>query len=267
MQTELFSYNLPKELIAGYPLERGMEQLLVVERETGKIFHKHFSDLLSYLHQGDVLVLNDTKVIPARLLGRKETGGQVEVLLLKQIKGAKWRCMVSASKPTRAGAVIMCADNLKAVVENREGKYHVLTFSDEKKVLSVGRIPLPPYIDREPEELDSESYQTVYARHDGSVASPTAGLHFTQDMLLKIESAGIEIVYVTLHVGPGTFTPVRTDVIEEHIMHPEEFLVTDKAADAINTCQGKRKEDNIRGHHDHQGAGTPHAFPREDLPW
>jgi S-adenosylmethionine:tRNA ribosyltransferase-isomerase len=138
------------------------------------------------------------------------------VLLLKQIKGAKWRCMVSASKPTRAGAVIMFADNLKAVVENRESKYHVLTFSDEKKVLSVGRIPLPPYIDREPEELDSETYQTVYARHDGSVASPTAGLHFTQDMLLKIESAGIEIVYVTLHVGPGTFTPVRTDVIEDH---------------------------------------------------
>jgi S-adenosylmethionine:tRNA ribosyltransferase-isomerase len=121
MKTELFSYNLPRQLIARYPLERGMEQLLVVERDTGKIFHKQFSDLPSYLHPGDVLVLNDTKVIPARLLGRKETGGQVEVLLLKQIEGMKWRCLVSASKPTRAGAVILFADNLEAIVENRAG--------------------------------------------------------------------------------------------------------------------------------------------------
>jgi S-adenosylmethionine:tRNA ribosyltransferase-isomerase len=239
MQTELFSYNLPRELIDRYPLERGMERLLVVERDTGRIFHKQFSDLLSYIHPVDVLVLNDTKVIPARLLGRKETGGQVEVLLLKQIEGAKWRCLVSASKPTRAGAVIMFADNLEAIVDSREGQYYVLTFSDEKQVLSIGRIPLPPYIDREPEEKDSESYQTVYACHEGSVASPTAGLHFTQDMLLKIESSGIEIVYVTLHVGPGTFTPVRTDAIEEHTMHPEEFSVTDKAADAINNARSK----------------------------
>jgi S-adenosylmethionine:tRNA ribosyltransferase-isomerase len=241
METELFSYNLPRELIARYPLERGMEKLLVVERETGKIFHKQFSDLLSYLHAGDVLVLNDTKVIPARLLGRKETGGHVEVLLLKQIEGMKWRCLVSASKPTRAGAVIMFADNLEAVVENKEGKDYVLTFSDEKQVLRMGKIPLPPYIDREPEDLDSESYQTVYARHDGSVASPTAGLHFTQDMLGKIEASGIEVVYVTLHVGPGTFTPVRTESIEEHTMHPEEFSVTDHAADAINNARAKGK--------------------------
>jgi S-adenosylmethionine:tRNA ribosyltransferase-isomerase len=242
METELFSYYLPRELIARYPLERGMEKLLVVERDTGKIFHKQFSDLLSYLHPGDVLVLNDTKVIPARLLGRKETGGQVEVLLFKQIEGTKWKCLLSASKPTRAGAVIMFADNLEAVVEKREGKDYMLTFSDENQVLSIGKIPLPPYIDREPEEKDSESYQTVYARHDGSVASPTAGLHFTQDMLGKIEASGIEIVYVTLHVGPGTFTPVRTESIEEHTMHPEEFSVTHKAADAINNAraQGKR---------------------------
>ena len=163
------------------------------------------------------------------------------MLLLKQIEGTKWRCLVSASKPTRAGAVIMFADNLEAVVENKEGKNYVLTFSDEKQVLRMGKIPLPPYIDREPEELDSESYQTVYARHDGSVASPTAGLHFTQDILGKIESSGIEIVYVTLHVGPGTFTPVRTESIEEHTMHPEEFSVTDKAADAINNARAKGK--------------------------
>ncbi len=241
MKTELFSYNMPRQLIAGYPLERGMERLLVVERDTGKIFHKQFSDLPAYLHPGDVLVLNDTKVIPARLLGRKVTGGQVEVLLLKQIEGTKWRCLVSASKPTRAGAVIMFADNLEALVENREGKDCVLTFSEEKKVLSIGKIPLPPYIDREPEEKDSESYQTVYARHDGSVASPTAGLHFTKDMLGNIESSGIEIVYVTLHVGPGTFTPVRTESIEEHTMHPEEFAVTHKAADAINNARAKGK--------------------------
>jgi S-adenosylmethionine:tRNA ribosyltransferase-isomerase len=236
MQTELFSYALPRELIARYPLERGMERLLVVDRSTGKIFQKQFTDLLSYLNPGDMIVLNDTKVIPARLMGRKETGGQVEVLLLKHLGDAKWRCLVYASKPTRAGAVIMFEDNLKAIVEKRDAQDYVLTFSDEKQVLSVGKIPLPPYIDREPEDKDSESYQTVYARHDGSVASPTAGLHFTQDMLGKIESSGIEIVHVTLHVGPGTFTPVRTDSIEEHTMHPEEFSVTDEAAEAINNA-------------------------------
>jgi S-adenosylmethionine:tRNA ribosyltransferase-isomerase len=241
METKLFSYYLPRELIARYPLERGMERLLVVKRDTGKIFHKQFSDLPSYLHPADVLILNDTKVIPARLMGRKETGGQVEVLLLKQLEGTKWRCLLGASKPTRAGAVIRFADDLEARVENREGKDYVLTFSDEKKVLSIGRIPLPPYIDREPEDMDSESYQTVYARHDGSVASPTAGLHFTKDMLLEIESSGIEIVYVTLHVGPGTFTPVRSESIEEHTMHPEEFSVSDKAADAINNARAKGK--------------------------
>jgi S-adenosylmethionine:tRNA ribosyltransferase-isomerase len=242
MQTRLFSYNLPRELIARYPLERGLEKLLVLDRDSGKISHKQFSDLPSFLRPGDVLVLNDTRVIPARLLGRKVTGGQVEVLLLRQIEGAKWRCLVRASKPTRTGAVIMFTDKLEARVDNREGKDYVLTFSDEKQVLSIGRMPLPPYIGRAAEEKDSESYQTVYARHDGSVASPTAGLHFTQDMLIKIESSGIEIVYVTLHVGPGTFTPVRTDSIEEHTMHPEEFSVTDKAASVINNAmeQGKR---------------------------
>jgi S-adenosylmethionine:tRNA ribosyltransferase-isomerase len=241
MQTELFSYNLPKELIARYPLERGMDRLLVVERETGRIFHRQFSDLLSYLYPGDVLVLNDTKVIPARLTGRKITGGQVEVLLLKQIDGPKWRCLVSASKPTRVGTVIIFEHNLEALVEDRQSEYHVLRFSDEKQVLNIGKIPLPPYIDREPEEKDSESYQTVYAHHEGSVASPTAGLHFTQDMLGKIESSGIDIEYVTLHVGPGTFTPVRSDIIEQHTMHPEEFSVTEKAASAINNAKVKGK--------------------------
>jgi S-adenosylmethionine:tRNA ribosyltransferase-isomerase len=241
MQTELFSYNLPKELIARYPLERGMDRLLVVDRKKDRIFHRQFRDLLSYLYPGDVLVLNDTKVIPARLTGRKITGGQVEVLLLKQIDGPKWRCLVSASKPTRVGTVIIFEHYLEALVEERQGEYYVLRFSDGKQVLNIGKIPLPPYIDREPEEKDSESYQTVYAHHEGSVASPTAGLHFNQDMLGKIESSGIDLEYVTLHIGPGTFTPVRSDTIEQHTMHPEEFSVTEKAASAINNARAKGK--------------------------
>ena len=241
METEKFNYHLPRKLIARYPLERGTERLLVVERHTGRIRHLQFQDILSYLHPGDVLVMNDTKVIPARLMGRKETGGSVEVLLLKRIEGARWRCLASASKRTRPGALISFGEKLTAVVEQKEGNEFVLDFSDEARVLTEGRVPLPPYIDREPEDLDREAYQTIYARHDGSIASPTAGLHFTRDMLGRISSSGIELVYVTLHVGPGTFTPVRTASVEEHTMHDEEFFVSDEAAKAVQTAIAQKR--------------------------
>ena len=186
--------------------------------------------------------MNNTKVIPARLIGTKKTGGAVEVFLLKKIEGARWKCLINASKPPKLGSVLSFADNLEALVEKRDGKDYVVIFSDEERVLSLGRVPLPPYIDREPEPLDSDAYQTVYARYDGSVASPTAGLHFTQEMLGRIESLGVELVFVTLHVGLGTFTPVRTMSVEEHTMHPEDFFVTEQAANAVYEAmmQGRR---------------------------
>ncbi len=236
METDLFSYCLPGELIAQYPLERGKDRLLVIDRRTGELFHRQFEDILSYLYPGDVVVLNDTRVIPARLMGKKETGGVVEVLLLKQVGGPRWRCLVSASKPARVGSLLLFSGNLTARVEKREDKDYVLFFSDENQVLNIGDVPLPPYIDRKPEAMDSVTYQTVYACHDGSVASPTAGLHFTQDILQRMESSGIEVVYVTLHVGLGTFIPVRTRSVEDHAMHPEEFSVTDAAAVSINNA-------------------------------
>ena len=242
METSRFSYHLSKDLIAKYPVQRGHERLLVINRSTGAILHCQFDDILSYLYPGDVLVMNDTKVIPARLIGSKETGGAVEVFLLKKIDGPRWQCLINASKPPKSGSALRFADNLEARVEKRDDKDYVVLFSDEERVLSSGRVPLPPYIDREPEPLDSDAYQTVYARYDGSVASPTAGLHFTQEMLGRIESLGVELVFVTLHVGLGTFTPVRTMSVEEHTMHPEEFFVTDQAADAIHEAmmQGRR---------------------------
>ncbi|HVN72955.1 MAG TPA: tRNA preQ1(34) S-adenosylmethionine ribosyltransferase-isomerase QueA [Desulfomonilia bacterium] len=241
MKTNQFFYHLPKQLVAQYPLERGKERLLVVERDTGKIHHGQFAELLSYLQRGDVLVMNDTKVIPARLIGRKETGGVVEVLLIRQMGGSRWQCLVSASKPAKTGVVITFSDNLEARVEKREGNDYLLNFSDAQRVLKTGKVPLPPYIDREPEDLDLSAYQTVYARNEGSVASPTAGLHFTRDMLGRIESLGITIIYLTLHVGPGTFTPVRTEFVEEHTMHAEEFTLSEPSARAIHEAMRKGK--------------------------
>jgi len=242
METSIFSYALPRELIAPYPFQRGRDRLLVVDRNKGRIFHRQFEDILAYLNPGDLLVLNDTRVIPARLMGIKPTGGAVEVLLLKQIEGPRWRCLLSSSKPAKPGSILSFPNDLNAIVDKKEEKDYVLTFSDEAKVLCTGSMPLPPYIGRPSDERDFETYQTVYARNDGSIASPTAGLHFTQDMLSRIESSGVELVYVTLHVGTGTFTPVRTRTVEEHVMHPEEFSITERAAAAIQTAmsQGRR---------------------------
>lgn len=242
MKTSLFSYDLPRDLIARYPVDRGKERLLVVERGTGRLFHKQFEDIHSYLMPGDVMVLNDTRVIPARLKGRKQTGGVVEVLLLKHLEGPRWCCLLNASKPTKAGSIVKFSDGLSAIVEKAEGKNYMLIFSDEEKVLSTGAMPLPPYIGREPIDRDFETYQTVYAREEGSIASPTAGLHFSQEMLSSIEATGVEIAFITLHVGIGTFTPVRTEHVEEHMMHQEEFHVSDRSAAVINTAisQGRR---------------------------
>jgi S-adenosylmethionine:tRNA ribosyltransferase-isomerase len=242
MDISKYNYELPKELIAKYPLERGTERLLVVERVTGKISHLTFQDILPYFQAGDLLVLNDTRVIPARIIGRKETGGKVEILLVKKIDDQYWKCLLKASKTMRNGAEIIIGDELTATVKNRDGDVYIISFSRPEQVLRAGSVPLPPYLEREPEEADSYTYQTVYAKHDGSIASPTAGLHFTTKFLQTVQSVGVELVNVTLHVGPGTFIPVRTQTLEEHIMHEEDYSVSELAAKSLNDAmkQGRR---------------------------
>jgi S-adenosylmethionine:tRNA ribosyltransferase-isomerase len=242
MDISYYHYDLPKELIARYPLERGHERLLVLDRQTGKFHHRAFRDLLSYFRKGDLLVMNDSRVIPARIMGRKPTGGKVEMLLIRKISSQEWQCLVKASKVPRNGTVIEVDETLYALVTGRNGDIFTVAFSDPDRIFKKGTIPLPPYLERESEEADAANYQTVYAREDGSVASPTAGLHFTEDFLRKIELSGTELAYVTLHVGPGTFLPVRTSNIEEHVMHDEEYEVTDKSAHAMDTAlkQGRR---------------------------
>ncbi len=237
-----YDYPLPKELIAQYPLERGRERLLVIDRKTGNIGHRCFEDLEEYLRSGDLLVLNDTRVIHARLLGRKESGGRVELLLVQRLDHQRWSCLLKASKPPRQGSTLSFGDCLTAQVEGRHEELYQIRFSDQDKILQSGRLPLPPYIEREPEELDEVMYQTVYAQNEGSVASPTAGLHFTPQFLERICKQGVRTAFVTLHVGPGTFVPVRTRRIEDHVMHSEDFIVTDEAASAINEAmaEGRR---------------------------
>jgi len=238
---EQFDYDLPRELIAQYPVERGKERLLALNRAEGGICHGQFEDILEYLSDDDLLVLNDTKVIYARLSGRKATGGRVEVFLIKNISPQKWYCFVRASKSPRPGMEIFFDNGLSAVVVDRIDDRYEVAFSDPDLINRAGKIPLPPYIDRDAEKIDEMSYQTVYARSDGSVAAPTAGLHFTEEILKRIQSRGTQLVYVTLHVGPGTFVPVRTQRIEDHSMHAEEFTVSEDAADAIRHAMNKNR--------------------------
>ncbi len=241
MDLRLFDYKLPPELIAQYPLPRGSERLMILYRESGDIEHRKFRDIDRYLHEGDCLVVNDTKVIPARLTGKKKTGGKVELLLVKRLEDQEWECLVRTSKTPREGTEIYLDGGMRARVEGRQGDVFRVRFSSPR-VLDAGRIPLPPYIKRMPEQIDEQTYQTVYARHAGSVAAPTAGLHFTSSFLRGLEEKGVDIVYITLHVGPGTFAPVRSKKVEEHRMHSEDFFVSEHAAKRINTAlsEGRR---------------------------
>jgi S-adenosylmethionine:tRNA ribosyltransferase-isomerase len=242
VNTERYHYHLPRKLIAQYPLERGTDRLLAVDRNTGRFDHRSFEELQEYLTRDDLLVFNDTRVIPARLLGRKESGGKVELLLVKKTTPETWSCFLKASKPPKAGTELFFEHGLTARVEGREEQLYQVSFSDPGKVFGAGRIPLPPYIVRSPEEIDEKMYQTVYARSEGSVAAPTAGLHFTPEFLEKLRARGIGTAFITLHVGPGTFLPVRTEQIEEHRMHAEDFVISDEAASTINRAMeaGKR---------------------------
>ena len=240
MKTSDFFYDLPEELIAQDPLEdRTASRLLVLNRVTGAIEHKIFSDVIDYLNDGDCLVINNTRVIPARLIGEKEgTGGKVEVLLLKRRANDVWETLVKPGKKLRPGARVTFGDGrLKAeILEIAEEGNRLVRFYYEgifEEILdSLGEMPLPPYITHKLE--DKEMYQTVYAKFDGSAAAPTAGLHFTKELLSKIEEKGIKIASITLHVGLGTFRPVKVDDVNNHHMHTEWYEVNAEAADIIN---------------------------------
>ena len=243
LKTSDYYFDLPKELIAQDPLEdRSASRLLVLDQRTGSIEHKVFRDILQYLTPGDCLVLNDTRVIPARLLGVKEdTGAAVEVLLLKRREKDVWEALVRPGKKLRPGARVTFGDGrLRAeILDVVEEGNRLVQFSYEgiwEEVLdSLGEMPLPPYITHK--LLDKNRYQTVYAKYEGSAAAPTAGLHFTKELLAEVEAVGVDLAYVTLHVGLGTFRPVKVDNVKEHHMHSEFYQITKEAADKINRAK------------------------------
>ena len=240
-----FNYDLPEELIAQDPLEkRSDSRLMVVGREDGSITHKHFYDIIDYLNPGDCLVINDTKVIPARLMGVKEdTGASIEVLLLKRKEEKIWETLVKPGKKMKVGARVVFGDGLLTgeVVDIVEEGNRLIRFEYEgiwEELLDqLGQMPLPPYITHQLQ--DKNRYQTVYAEHEGSAAAPTAGLHFTKELLQQIKDKGVDIAHVTLHVGLGTFRPVKVDNILDHHMHSEFYIVDQEAADKINAAKAR----------------------------
>lgn len=239
-----FDYELPEELIAQTPCkERDHSRLMVLNRAEQSIEHRHFYDLIDYLHKGDTLVFNDTKVMPARLIGhRAKTGGRVEVFLLRRTEGTRWEVLVKPGKKAQLGNVIEFGDELSCeVVDHTDFGGRIVEFKFDgifEEILDrLGETPLPPYIH---EKLDDKSrYQTVYAREEGSAAAPTAGLHFTKELLAKIKEKGIDLAFVTLHVGLGTFRPVNVDNIEDHVMHKEFYHIEKQAADIINATKAR----------------------------
>lgn len=240
LTTEDFDFELPEELIAQTPLQdRASSRLLVVDRQTGEMEDKHFHDILEELHPGDALVMNDTRVLPARLYGEKpETGGHLEVLLLTNTEGDTWETLIKPAKRAKVGTEIAFGDGrLRAVVDQElEHGGRIITFKYEGIFLeiieSLGEMPLPPYIKERLE--DPDRYQTVYAKENGSAAAPTAGLHFTKELLAAIQEKGVQLVYLTLHVGLGTFRPVSVDNIAEHTMHSEFYRLTEASAAKLN---------------------------------
>ncbi|EEA7533845.1 TPA: tRNA preQ1(34) S-adenosylmethionine ribosyltransferase-isomerase QueA [Listeria monocytogenes] len=245
MKVEDFDFDLPEELIAQTPLlDRTSSRLMVLDKKSGDIKDQHFTDIISYLNEGDALVLNDTRVLSARLHGIKdETGAHIEVLLLKQKEGNAWETLVKPAKRIRKGATITFGDGaLKAIcLEELEHGGRILEFSYEgifyEVLEQLGEMPLPPYIK---EQLaDQDRYQTVYAKENGSAAAPTAGLHFTEDLLAKISAKGVEIIFVTLHVGLGTFRPVDVEDTANHKMHSEFYRLTEESAERINKIKAQ----------------------------
>lgn len=242
MQTKDFHFHLPEELIAQFPEEnRSNSRLLCLDGMTGEVHDKHFRQLREYLNPGDLLVFNNTRVIPARLFGRKETGGNVEILVERVLSDNLALAHIRASKSPKAGSLILLEDGTKVRMVNRNDALFVLEFHTEQPLLellkSIGHMPLPPYIKRNDERVDEERYQTVYAEVPGAVAAPTAGLHFDQALLASIREQGINQAFVTLHIGAGTFQPVRVDDIENHHMHQEWLQVSADVAEQVRKTQ------------------------------
>lgn len=245
MDVKDFDYDLPEELIAQDPLEdRSSSRLMVLDKKTGEVHHKHFTDILEYLHPGDCLVINNTKVIPARLFGAKEgTQAKIEVLLLKRKENDIWETLVKPGKKAKPGTRIIFGDGLLTgeVIDVVEDGNRLIQFRYEgifEEILDqLGQMPLPPYITHQLK--DKNRYQTVYAKYDGSAAAPTAGLHFTEELLQKVKDMGVEIAEVTLHVGLGTFRPVKVENVLDHHMHSEFYMVSQEAADKINAAKDR----------------------------
>ena len=242
MRIEEFDYDLPAALIAQFPAdERGSGRMLHLEGKSGKCSDHWFADLPKFVREGDLFVFNDTRVIKARLMGAKATGGRVEALIERVVAPRRALAMLRASNAPLPGQIIRFGDAVSAVMIQRQGDFFLLEFDDE--VLSVldrlGEVPLPPYIERPPRSEDLARYQTVYARHPGAVAAPTAGLHFDQAMLDRLEGCGGALSYVTLHVGAGTFQPVREDEIDIHVMHSERYSVPDATVRAIADARAR----------------------------
>ncbi|MBE7001983.1 MAG: tRNA preQ1(34) S-adenosylmethionine ribosyltransferase-isomerase QueA [Ruminococcaceae bacterium] len=242
MKTHDFWYDLPEELIAQTPLQqRDASRLLVLDRKSGSVAHKHFYDVLDYLNPGDCLVMNDSRVLPARLLGNRPTGGAVELLLLKDLGDKKWECLAKPGRKLLEGQNVIFGDGklTATVVEVKEDGNRIVEFHYDGIFLEVleqlGKMPLPPYIREELQ--DSERYQTVYSREIGSAAAPTAGLHFTNELLEKIRQKGIQTAFVTLHVGLGTFRPVKAENIHDHHMHAELCMISKETADLLNATK------------------------------
>lgn len=252
-----YDYNLPEELIAQMPADkRENSKMMVLNRKDRTIFHKHFYDITDLLDENTLLVMNNTKVLPARLIGYKDTGAKIEVFLLKQAEqGLRlWDVLIKPSKRVKPDTIIKISDELSVKALKRleeNGEWLVELIFDGNNVLDVlhrnGQIPLPPYIERKIQnddlrKLDFERYQTVYAKDEGSVAAPTAGLHFTNEILRKLQDKGVELAYVTLNVGLGTFRPVQCENVENHKMHSETFEISEKAAEQINKAQKEGKQ-------------------------
>ena len=244
MKTSDFHFDLPQELIAQTPLERrDASRLLTLDKVTGQTGHHHFTDLPDLLNPGDCLVMNDSRVIPARLFGKRESGGAVELVLLQDLGGGRWLSLARPGKKVRPGTKLSFGDGelTATVVEEAEDGNRVIQFHYEGIFLEVlerlGRVPLPPYITEELE--DAERYQTVYAKAPGSAAAPTAGLHFTPALLETLKDMGVELIWITLHVGLGTFRPVKAEDIEDHVMHAEYCIIEEKAAEVINRTKAR----------------------------
>lgn len=254
MNISEFDYELPEKLIAQMPADkRQNSKMLVLNKQVQTIEHKHFFDIIDYIEPDSILVLNNTKVLPARLYGTKDTGAKIEVFLLEQKQDKQWSCLIKPSKRVKPDTIVTISDELKVkpikrLEDDGEWLVEMIYDGDLFEILhKVGNIPLPPYIERklkaeELKQFDMERYQTVYAKDEGSVAAPTAGLHFTQEILQKLKEKGVEIAYVTLNVGLGTFRPVKCDNVLDHKMHSETFEITQEAAEKINNAKAQGKK-------------------------